>query len=91
MDYPIWKLSMFCTLKTLFLESKNHSFYPEYQKTIFSDLISPKKTKTRKILIFGQKRWIIPLGKCLCFEVFRISIFWSKNHSFLSKISKNNL
>ena len=43
-----------------------------------------------KILIFGQKPWIIFFGKCRCFALFKSLIFWSKNHSFLSKRSKND-
>ena len=66
---PFGKSRCFALFKTLYCWSKNSSFYPEYQKTIFSDLISPKNT-IRKISIFGQKPWIIPLEKCPFFSTF---------------------
>ena len=45
----------------------------------------------RKSLIFGQKPWIIPFGKCRWFALFKSLFFWSKNHPFFSRISKTNL
>ena len=55
MDYPLRKMSIFLALfKTLIFRSKNHFFYPEYKKTLFSDLITPKKPN-EKSSIFGQK------------------------------------
>ena len=50
-----------------------------------------QKRQIRKISSYGQQRWITPLGKCLFFALLITFIFWSKNHSFLSKISKKNL
>ena len=42
----------------------------------------------RKILNFGQKPWTNLLGKIDFLALLRTIPFWSKNHSFLSKISK---
>ena len=145
MDYPLGKSRCFDVFKTLFFWSENHYFYPEYKKTFFCDLITPRKktqikkfdfwTKTmdqalkkmsclalcrtiifwskthsflskiisknnlhslvfsqkkwiKKSLMFGHKPWNIPFGKCRCFALLKTLFFWSKNHSFLSKISK---
>lgn len=41
--------------------------------------------------MFGQKRWIILFGKCRSFALFKTTFFWSKNYSFLSRTSKNNI
>ena len=45
----------------------------------------------RKSLMFGKKPWIITFGKSRWLALFKTLFFWSKNHSFLSKISKNHL
>ena len=39
-------------------------------------------------MIFGQKLWILPFGKSPCFALLNTLFFWSKNRSFLSRISK---
>ena len=51
---------------------------------------SPKKY-VRKNLIFGQKPWTIPFGKCQCFALFKSSIFWSKKPFCSIHKIKNNL
>ena len=62
MDYPLRKMSIFFRLfKTLVVWSRIF-FYPEYQKTIFSNIIT-SKTLVRKSLNFGQKPWTNLLGK----------------------------
>ena len=45
----------------------------------------------RKSLMFKQKPWIIPFGKCRWFALCKTLFFWSKNYSFLSRISRNDL
>ena len=40
---------------------------------------------------FGQKPWIIPLGKCPFFRLFKTLVFWSRIYFFLSRISKKDL
>ena len=42
-------------------------------------------------MIFGQKPWTIPFGKCQCFALFKSSIFWSKKPFFSIHKIKNNL
>ena len=62
MDYPLRKMFIFFRLfKTLDVWSR-FFFYPEYQKTIFSNIIT-SKTLVRKSLNFGQKPWTNLLGK----------------------------
>ena len=46
-------------------------FYPEYQKTIFSDLISPKNTN-RKYFDFWPKKWIISLQKTIFADLLKL-------------------
>ena len=71
-----------------FWSKKSFFFYPQHQKTIFSDLISPKKKQLRKISIFGQKPWIIPLGKWPFFLPFKTFVFGSKLYSFFIQNTK---
>ena len=85
--------------------SKVILFYQEYIKKVSFLSWLHQKTQMKKSSIFGQKPWIIPLGKCLflapfktltfwskiilvCLALLRTILFWSKQHSFLSKISK---
>ena len=54
-------------------------FYPEHQKTIFSDFISPKKKKIKKISIFGQKKTLYyTLRKMTIFLPFKTFVFGLK-------------
>ena len=63
MVYPLRKMSIFFRLfKTLDVWSRIFFFNPEYQKTIFSNIIT-SKTLVRKSLNFGQKPWTNLLGK----------------------------
>ena len=62
MDYPLGKMSIFFDFLKLVFWSRTFFFYPEYQKTIFSNIIS-LKTLRRKILNFGRKPWTNLLGK----------------------------
>ena len=71
------KCRSFALFKTTFFWSKNYSFfYPEHQKTIFSDFISPKKKKLKKILIFGQK-------KTLHYTLSKMTIFFLPFKTFV--------
>ena len=78
-DKPLWKSSFFFSfLKRHFFRSKEHFFYPEYQKTIFSGLICPTNTRGNK-LDFLTKTMDLPLWK--------LAIFWTflKPHFFCLK------
>ena len=59
---PFGNLAVLHFLKLYIAGLKIVLFYPEYQKTIFSDLISPKNTN-RKYFDFWPKKWIISLEK----------------------------
>lgn len=52
-------------------------FCPEYQKTIFSDLISKINT-LNKIFVFSQKPWINPFEKFQFFGLFKTLPFGLK-------------
>ena len=63
MDYPLRKmLFLFEFLRLWFSGLKCILFYPEYQETIFSNIIS-SKTLTRKSLNYEQKPWTNFEGK----------------------------
>ena len=67
-------------------------FYPEHQKTIFSDFISPKKKKIKKISIFGQKKTLYyTLRKMTIFLTFKTFVFNLKFILFLYRIPRNDL
>ena len=59
-------------LKAYFSGLKIILFFSRISKTNFFWSDFSKKTQIRKISIFGQKPWIIPLGKCPFFQVFKI-------------------
>ena len=89
MDYPLWKVAIFFDLFQ-FSGLKFILFYPEYKETIFSKIIT-SKTPMRKNLNFGQNH-ALTFQKEIDFLALLTKLpFWSKNHSFLSKISKNHL
>ena len=64
--------------------SKIFFFYPKYQETIFSNIIS-SKTLMRRSVSFGQKPWTNFVGKGGLLVVFATLPLWSKNYSYLSK------
>ena len=83
--------SIFCTFfKLPNYDLKSILFYFEYQKTILCGQIS-QKTQTRKTSIFDKNHGLTPLQIFDFLHFFQTLIFWSKQHSFLSRISKNDL
>ena len=83
-------MSIFWTfLKLHYSGLKSILSYPDYLKTIFSGLIFTKNTH-EKIFNFWIKS-IIYLGNFDFLDSFKNSLFWSKKHSFLSRISQNHL
>ena len=62
----------------------------DLKNTTFSDINSANNTPEKK-LNFGQKRWIIPYENVNLLALLKTSIFWSKSHSFLSRMSKHGL
>ena len=67
---PFGKSHCFALFKTLFFWSKNYSFFLQniQKQSILTCFL--QKIQIRKISIFGQKPWIIPLGKCPFFVDF---------------------
>ena len=86
MDYNLRKMSIFWSFKILqFLCSKNCFLPSRISKTIFSENFCKKQI--RKSSIFEQN----PSRKCRFFGPLKTSIFWNKNSSFLSRISKKHI
>ena len=78
MDYPLRKMTIFVDLlKLQFSGLKFILFYPEYQETIFWNIIT-SKTLIRKSLNFGQKPWTNLLGKD--------RFFWPSSERYLSAL-----
>ena len=71
--------------ETLLSLCEKHSFYLEHQKPNFSCLICPKNTQ-EKIFDFFYKNHALNFDFS---DFFKISLFWFKKHSFLSRISKD--
>ena len=84
---PLEKCHVWHFLELWFSGLKIVLFYPKYQKMIWL-VFSQKKKKIRKSLMFRQKPWIMPFGKCRCFALLKTFFLRSKNHSFLSRTSK---
>ena len=79
-------------LKLHFSDLKNHSlFIQNIKKQYFLTQFLQKKKQLRKISIFGQKPWIIPLRKWPFFLPFKTFVFGSKLYSFLYRIPRNDL
>ena len=68
---PLKNFDFWTFLKLRFFSLKTILFYPEYQETVFSDLICPKKP-VMKYPIFSQKPWTNPFQK---FRFFRLHFF----------------
>ena len=78
---PFGKSRCFTLSKNLYCWSKIVLFYPEYQKTIFSDLISPKNTN-RKYFDFWPKKWIISLEKTIFADLLKLQFSGLKFNFF---------
>ena len=76
-------------LKLHFSSLKSILFYPEYEKIFLSGFFWSTKKKLRKGRFFDKNHGLTPLQTVHFFEFFRTSLFRSKKHSFLSRISKN--
>ena len=68
---PLENLAVLHFLKLYIAGLKIVLFYPEYQKTIFSDLICPKNTN-RKYFDFWPKKWIISLEKTIFVDLLKL-------------------
>lgn len=51
----------------------------------------PEKTHLRKRSIFDKNYGLTPLQILECLVFFQTLLFWYNKHSFLSRLSKNNL
>ena len=78
--------------KTWIFWSKIILFYPEYQKKkVFSDLNTPKKPKWEKVWYLEKNHRLSPFENLAVLHFLKLFFFWSQNHSFLSRILKNNI
>ena len=75
-------------VKTSIFWSKNHSFLSTISKTIFSDMISVKNADIKKFDFLDKMHGLTSLKNVHFLAFLTTSIFWSKNYSFLSTISK---
>ena len=90
MELPRCKMSIFWSfLELFFCGLKTILFYPEYQKMFLSCFFCSKKKHMRKSSIFDKNHGLNPLQSVDVFDFFRTSLFRSKKHSLLSRISKN--
>ena len=86
MDYNLRKISIFWSFKYFNFFALKTVFLPSgILKTIFSENFCKKQI--RKSSSFEQK----PCRKCPFFGPLKTSIFWNKNSSFLSRISKKHI
>lgn len=89
LSWKCWFLALFQNFN--FSGLKSTSFLPWISKNDLFWLDFFKNTDRKRFDFFLPERWTIPLGKLLFFGPFNTSIFWSKTHSVLSRISKNHL
>ena len=83
--------SIFCTFfKLPNYDLKSILFYQNIKKVSFEARF-PKKTHIRKTSIFDKNHGLTPLQIFDFLDFFQTLIFRSKKHSFLSRISKNDL
>ena len=82
-------MSIFSTFLELhFSGLKNILYYPEYEKCFFC-LFLAKKNIWEKGRFFDKNHGLNPLQNVDFFDLLRNSLFRSKKHSLLSRISKN--
>ena len=67
---PLEKCRSWNFLTVQFSGLKIIFFLSTSSKNDLNRLVLSKKKEIRKSMIFGQKPWIIPLGKCLFFSTF---------------------
>ena len=92
MDWTLWKISLFWKfLKSHFSGLERIHFYPEYKKNIFSGLSCPQNTDGEKFNFFDKNHGGTPLEDFDFLEFFETLLFWYKKHSFLSRISENDV
>ena len=86
---PSGKSHCLALFKTLFFWSKNYSFFLQNIQKQYILTWFLQKIQIRKISIFGQKPWIIPLGKCpFFFRLFKTLVVWSRIFFFYPEYQK---
>ena len=81
------KCKFFLTFRSAsFLSLERHFFVLEYRKRHFPGLYYLGK-KVGKMAIFGQKPWVIPLGKMSIFRRFELLFVLDLEGVFRSRIS----
>ena len=75
--------------RTFFLWSIKHSFLSRISKDVFFLLFLLKKKYEEKVDFFDKNHGLTPLENADFLYFARVSLFRSKKHSLLSRISKN--
>ena len=87
---PLQNVDFLEFFRTYLLWSEKHSFLSRITKNLsFSLFLLKKKNKREKGRFFDKNHGLTPLQNVDFLEFFRTSLFRSKKHSFLSRISKN--
>ena len=73
-----------CTVRPTFFSIQNIA------KTIFFHFICRKNTDTKKFAFWTKTMDVNPFANFDFLSLLQRSIFWSKKHSFLSRISKSD-
>ena len=74
-------------LKLRFFSLKTILFYPEYQETVFSDLICPKKPVIKKIRFFHKNHGLTPFKN---FDFFDFTFLVYKSFFPLKNIKRRS-
>ena len=83
-------VSFFDCVRTSPFRSKKHSFLSRRLKNVsLWPFFAQKKKKRDKGRFFDKNYGLTPLQNVDFFDLFRTSLFRSKKHCFLSRISKN--
>ena len=94
MEYTFWKIFFFFVLfQSSLLLSKKHSFVSRISNKRCFLAGYAQNPPFKKVAIFGQKLWTNPFGKFWFLGIFFFEtwLFLSKQNSFLSRTSENDV
>ena len=76
--------------KSFFFWCRKDFFIQNNKKTIFSCLICPKYIDHKKSDFFYESHGLTPLENFDFVDFFKTSFFWSRKHSYFSRISQHD-
>ena len=76
--------------KSFFFWCRKDFFIQNNKKTIFSCLICPKYIDDKKSDFFYESHGLSPLENFDFVDFFKTSFFWSRKHSYFSRISQHD-